>query len=314
MTTPIVLPDGVSFAVIAFLLSLLPAGLFIWLWYLRRNDRPVPVNTVSLAFLIGMILVWPAFKLEELFSNYWYVVSPSTAHYFAGAVLPLQDLRDVFFPAIGTFVVVATVEEGLRYLVLMYWLRRSNVVDQVFDGIVLGIAMGLGFATLENTLYFLNLFSQEHFDTLIFVFFLRFLISTLAHIGFGGIMGALIIRGVFQIYQPARRNFFIIAFLVPWFVHGLYDLLLGINQTVYAVLLLVPPLLTLVAWMSKREFFVIARDGGSVLVQPKVPVTRRVRAMNTFFKRYESPWNAQAPWLRERRSRYTFLRDLENPQ
>lgn len=303
------MPIGVSFSIIAFLLSLLPAGLFSWLWYLRRHDRPVPVRTAAWSFLVGMVLVWPAFKLEEWASKLWYIVSPETSHYFVGAVLPLQNLWDIILPALGAFVIVATVEEGLRYAFLRVWFKRSKVIDQVFDGLVVGIAAGLGFATLENTLYFLDLFSSRNFDTLVFVFFLRFLISTIAHISFGGLMGALVARGVFNVYGPKR--YYLTAFFVPWFIHGLYDLLLGINQTVYAVLLLLPALMVLVQWMNRRDFFAIARRDGRILVQQRAPQLKYRGAVKKIFSKLESPWNVNAPWLRENRARYTFMRDIE---
>lgn len=309
MVGPLSLPLEAAFAIIAFLLSLLPAGLFIWLWYLRRHDRPVPVTTVGLAFLIGLALVWPAFRLEEFASAAWFWVSPGTAHNFVGAALPLQTVRDVLLPAVGTFFIVATVEEGLRYIVLWLWLKFSRAVDQVFDGLVVGVAVGLGFATLENTLYFLDLISQGSFDTLVFVFFLRFLISTLAHISFGGLMGALLARGIFELFRP--RQYLLMAFGVPWFLHGMYDLLLGIDQSVYAVLLLFPALVVLVSWTARRDFFAIARENGHLLLQERAPTTRQARVMRRIFRRFESPWNKYAPWLRERRVRYTWLRELE---
>ena len=312
MAEPISLPPGAAFTIIAFLLSLLPAGMFIWLWYLRRVDRPVPTNTVTISFIAGMILVWPAFKLEEAAAGYWYDFSPSTAHYFAGAVLPLQGLGDIILPALGTFLVVATVEEGLRYLVLRLWYRKEKDIDQVFDGLVLGIAIGLGFATLENTLYFLNLFSSGSFDTLVFVFFLRFLISTLAHISFAGLMGAMLARGTFAIYKSQKRKWYLLAFLVPWSLHGLYDLLLGLDLTIYAVLTLLPPLLILINWMSRRDFFAIARVDGKILVNQQAPENRSMTVMRKYFKKSESPWNVNAPWMRERRLRYTILKDLDN--
>ncbi|PIT98526.1 MAG: hypothetical protein COT71_00300 [Candidatus Andersenbacteria bacterium CG10_big_fil_rev_8_21_14_0_10_54_11] len=310
MTEPISLPPGVSFAILAFLLSLLPAGLFIWLTYLRRLNRPVPAGTVTQAFLAGMALVAPAFFFESRVARVWEHVSPATAHYFAGAVLPLQSIFDVLLPALGTFLVVAAVEEGLRYGTLAVWLRRSTAVDQVFDGIVLGIAMGLGFATVENTLYFLNLIREGSFDTLIFVFFLRFLISTLAHIGFGGVMGALLTRGIFQIYQPTRSQLLTGAFFIPWFLHGLYDLLLGINQTLYAVLVLLPPLAVLALWMQRPDFMVYARERGRVLVTPRVPVRREERLRRAFSRQFYTPWNRYAPWLHERRMRGNFFKDM----
>jgi protease PrsW len=307
---PLNLPPGVALAIIAFLLSLLPAGLFIWLWYLRRHDRPVSLTVVALSFLIGMAIVWPAFRMEEFASRAWYRVSPETAHNFMGALLPLQNIFDVLLPALGTFLIVAAIEESLRYIVLYVWLRRSREIDQVFDGLVVGIAIGIGFATIENTLYFLDLIVRSNFDTLVFVFFLRFLISTLAHISFGGLMGALVAQGVFQLFYP--RRYLLLAFLVPWFLHGLYDLLLGIDQSVYAVLLLVPLLMVLVSWSGRRDFFAIARRDGRILTQQRPPTTQQMRAMHRLFKQFESPWNKYAPWLRERRVRYTLLRDLED--
>lgn len=305
------LPPGVAYAVIAFLLSLLPAGLFIWLWYLRRNDRPVPVETVALAFIAGLLLVIPAFWLEGWASEAWYAYSPNTAHYFAGSVFPLQTMRDVALPAVATFLVVATVEEGLRYLLLAWWIKRSKVIDQVFDGLVIGIAAGLGFATLENTMYFLGLFEQGNVDTLVFVFFLRFLISTLAHISFGGLMGAMLAQAVFQIYWVSKRNLYIAAFVIPWFIHGLYDLLLGLNQTAYAVLMLLPPLFVLISWAGRKEFFAIARQDGKILLQQKAPDTKASLVLRKIFKELDTPWNKYAPWLREKKKRYMLIRDLE---
>lgn len=297
MVEPIVLPPGLALGIIAFLLSLLPAGLFIWLWYLRHHERPVPGKTVAGAFLAGMILVVPAFQLERFAEGVWEVVSPSTVHYFAGAVLPLLNPLDILLPAFATFAIVALVEEGLRYILLRIWIKRSSVVDQVFDGLVLGVAAGLGFATLENTVYFLQLFQQGSYDTLVFVFFLRFLISTLAHISFGGLMGTLIARGVFDLYQP--RTFFWRAAWIPWLLHGLYDLLLGVNQAFYAVLLLLPPLAVLIVWSTTREFFRIERKDGKLLVVGQIPETQQTRMLKKLLSSFHSPWNAQAPWMRD---------------
>lgn len=307
---PIVLPPGVALGIIAFLLSLLPAGLFMWVWYLRRHDRPVPVSTVVIAFLLGMGIVLPAFRLEQFAEQLWTALSPETSHYFRSTILPILEFQDIVLPALGTFLVVAVVEEGLRYLILRVWIRRSRSIDQIFDGLVVGITMGLGFATLENTLYFLNLFQQGLFNTLVFVFFLRFIISTIAHISFGGLMGALIARGVFEIYRA--RAYLWGAFILTWFLHGLYDLLLALNLTQYAVIILLPALAVLVRWAGRREFFAIMRKEGHVLVQEEAPVTKRARLMHRFFEQLDSPWNRSAPWLRERSMRQTLLRELES--
>lgn len=310
MNEAILLPPGVSLAILAFLLSLLPAGLFLWLWYLRRHDRPVPARAVIYGMVLGAGIVIPAFWFESWAKAAWEWLSPATVHNFDGALLPLQRPLDIILPAIGTFGIVATVEEGLRYLALYVWYRRSSAVDQVFDGLVIGLATGLGFATLENTVYFLNLIQQGNFDTLIFVFFLRFIISTLAHISFGGIMGAILARGMFSLYRP--RRYFLRAFWLTWFIHGLFDLLLSINLSLYAVVLLAPPLWVLITWTSRREFFVINRQGRERLVGQRAPATKEAKLMESFFKQFDSPWNLHAPWMREKRLRRRLLSNLED--
>jgi RsiW-degrading membrane proteinase PrsW (M82 family) len=301
MADPIALPPGVALGIIAFLLSLLPAGFFMWLWYLRRSDRSIPALPIALAFGAGLVSVIPAFWLEDFSERLWYIMSPETAHYFAGAVLPLRTLRDVLLPAVGTFLIVATVEEGIRYLIMRVWLYRSKLVDQVSDGLFMGVAIGLGFATLENTIYFLMLFQQGNFDTLVFVFFLRFLISTLAHVSFAGLMGALIARGMFDIYNA--RRYYLLAFFLPWFLHGLFDLLLGLGLVLHAVLLLIPPLVVFFYWTQKREFFAIYRKDGKLLAAAQAPEqAKELRAVQQILKTMDSPWNKGAPWLSQTKS------------
>lgn len=305
MADPIALPPGVALGIIAFLLSLLPAGFFIWLWYLRHQDRSTPARSIALAFIGGMALVPPAFYLEDFAHRAWQIISPSTVHNFHGALLPLQGVGDVLLAAFGTFVVVALVEEGLRYVMMRLWLARSRLVDQVFDGLLMGLAVGLGFATLENTIYFLGLFREGNYDTLVFVFFLRFLISTLAHISFAGVMGTLIARGVFDPYRP--RGFYFLAFFIPWFLHGLYDLLLGINFGLYAVLVLMPALVVFVYWTGRRDFFIIHRQDGKMLLQGQAPQTKELKAVQKVLQTMDSPWNSGAPWLSQSKSYRSIL-------
>lgn len=310
MSEGIILPPGVSISIIAFLLALLPAGFFIWLWYLRRHSRSVPARTVALAFIGGLAIVLPAFWMEDLAERLWQVISPATAHFFAGAALPLMRVSDILLPAFGTFAIVAIIEEGMRYGLMRTWIKRSRVVDQVFDGLLIGVAVGLGFATLENTIYFLGLFRDGSFDTLVFVFFLRFIISTLAHISFSGLMGALIARGIFDLFNG--RAFLISAFLIPWFLHGLYDLLLGINYGVYAVLVLLPPLLILIYWTNRRDFFVVHRKNGRFLASAQPPQTNAVRAVHEIMENMDSPWNVNAPWLIKNKSYMRVLKMIDS--
>jgi protease PrsW len=309
MSDPIILPVGVSIGIVAFLLSLLPAGFFLWIWYLRNKDRSLPSKTIAQAFALGMVLVWPAFLLEQKAHELWRIVSPSTERYYGGNVLPIIHIQDIVLPALATFLIVALVEEGLRYASMRYWIRRSKKIDQVFDGLLIGVAVGLGFATLENTLYFHNLLGDQQFDTLVFVFFLRFIISTLAHISFAGIMGTLIARGLFHMFQP--KAYLLPAFLIPWFLHGLFDVLLGTGFGLYAVLMLFPALFTLVLWTTKREFYIIHRSDGKFLPTSHMPEDSAMSVLQSVVQTENSPWNRYAPWLNSNKSYRTIFNAMK---
>lgn len=304
MADAIVLPVGVSIAIVAFLLSLLPAGFFLWMWYLRNRTRSVPASTIAMAFGIGLALVEPAFWLEKKADQIWSLLSPGTEHYYSGTILPLISVVDVGLPAFATFLIVAPIEEGLRYIAMRVWMRRSKKINQVFDGLLIGVAIGLGFSTLENTLYFHDLLTSQQYDTLVFVFFLRFIISTLAHICFAGLMGALIAQGTFQIFRSNR--FFIPAFIIPWFLHGLFDLLLGIGYGFYAICILIAALLVLISWTMKREFSIIHRENGVFLENPHAPESPDLTVLKRALKIVDSPWNIDAPWLNTNKSARTI--------
>lgn len=300
MADPLILPVGVSVAIVAFLLSLLPAGFFLWVWYLRNRDRSLAAASIALAFAVGGALVLPAFFLEQWAHDIWNIISPATSRYYSGGILPVITVFDVAMPALATFGVVALVEEGLRYIAMRYWLKRSRTVDQVFDGLLIGVAVGLGFSTIENTIYFQGLLGTQQFDALVFVFFLRFVVSTLAHISFAGIMGALIARSIFHVFRP--RQYLIPAFLIPWFLHGLFDLMLTTGYGLYAVLVLLPALATLTMWTFKREFYIVHRKDGKFLATPHMPEDPSLRALKAAVETEDSPWNVNAPWLNQNRA------------
>lgn len=300
MAEPIILPQGAAIAIIAFLLALLPAGFFVWLWYLRRQDKSVPGTVMATALGAGMILVPAAFWLEHLAQDLWGSVSPLTFHYFSTDTKALFDWRDALFPALAAFGIVATVEEGLRYILLRAWFRVSRTLNQLFDGLVIGVGVGVGFATLENTLYFLELFRGENFDTLVFVFFLRFAISTLAHVSFSGLMGVWLARHTFE-YLDGKR-YAIMAFVFPWLMHGLFDWCLTIGLSMYAVLTLLAPMLVLITWAGRREMFVVQRKNGQMLASGEPVRSKEVQAVTKLLQTQDSPWNKYAPWLSRAKS------------
>lgn len=123
-------------------------------------------------------------------------------------------------------------------------------------------------------------------------------------------MGTFLARGIFSMYNP--RRYLLQAFFITWFCHGLYDLLLSLNLSSYAILLLVPPLVVLTVWSNRRDFFIVGRKNGQLLVFEEAPASRQSQALRRFFRKMDSPWNIHAPWLNERRRHGQLLDEIGN--
>lgn len=243
------LRDDVSLVVLAALLSLLPVVLLFAAYYLREREPSIPARFVTRFFAAGMVTVLPAILIETGAHRLFSAVSPSLGGAFFVEFARVESAADLLLAGFIAFVVVALTEEGFRFLLLRYVFRQTPEVDQVVDGLQVGIASGIGFAFVENTLYFLRLFQRLDFDALAVVFFLRFLISTFGHIAFGGLMGVELARAMASPLE--RRRHLWRAFLLPWVVHGLFDVLLSIRLSAYTVLFLLLPLLSL--WLTYRS-------------------------------------------------------------
>jgi len=212
------------------LLAIAPA--LFWMWFFYRRDRwePEPKRLVLKLFFLGAIAAAPVYWIQQALPG--------------GHVL-VFDL----------FVRVALVEELFKFLpVLLFacWHRQFN---EPMDGIIYAIAAALGFATVENTLYALLLDSPQ-------LIFYRAFTSTLAHVGFSGILGYHLGRAKFTDHGGTRR--IALALLAVTVAHGIYDWMLvstgpdGGPALIArgALLVVIPALLIVLNWKMKHAEFV----------------------------------------------------------
>ncbi len=209
--------------VITILVLALVPGLF-WLWYFYRKDnlQPEPKRYVIRAFVAGMIAVLPASLLE--------VAGASAMRHF---IAPgLWQLFIIFF------LVVGPVEEFMKYAAVRLSVWRLPEFDEVMDGLIYGIAGALGFATVENFLYYQNYFQQYGWQIII----QRNLFSTLGHVYFSALWGYAL--GVARL-DPGRGSGIIWRGLIAAaFLHGLYDILLQ-PETMHVLLNILNQLLAI---------------------------------------------------------------------
>ena len=133
---------GIFTAIIAAVVAFVPSMLYILpLMWLDRYD-PEPAWLLALAFAWGaLVAVIVSFVVNTVFSVAVYVGTRSEGlSSVAGAVISAPLIEE------GS--------KGVGLLILLIFFRRY--FDDILDGIVFGGVIALGFATVENVLYYGN--------------------------------------------------------------------------------------------------------------------------------------------------------------
>jgi RsiW-degrading membrane proteinase PrsW (M82 family) len=214
--------------VLSLLLALAP-GLFL-IWYFNHRDKyePEPKKKIIKIFVIGALMVVPAAVSEWLLIYF--------VNTFATGVV------NIF---IISFLVIAPIEEFLKFLAVRKWIYRSLEFDEVMDGIVYTVSASLGFATLENVFYVLSLGPATGV--------VRAFLAVPGHALFGAIMGYYIGLAKFNPEKESRLIF--LGLLYAILCHGLYDFLALLQNSFssFVVLLLVILLLWIRIKLKKAE-------------------------------------------------------------
>jgi protease PrsW len=170
--------DGVFTAVLATVVAFIPALLYVLpLMWLDRYD-PEPLWLLALTFAWGALIA----ILISFFINTGVDIGVARAvGGIEGAIL-----GDI----VGAVISAPVVEEaskGVGLLLLLIFFRRY--FDDVLDGIVFGGVIALGFATVENVLYYGRAISDGGLAGLITLFVLRGVLSPFAHVTFTAMTG-----------------------------------------------------------------------------------------------------------------------------
>jgi len=207
-------------------IALAPIFALFTYFYIRDQYEKEPGLLLLLVFGGGFLSVVPVvFFGHILYSVLNFVLDP----------------RWILYDIIENFIVIALVEEGFKFLVVMLLAYRHPAFNEPYDGMLYAITASLGFAAFENILYVLN-------GGLV-VGFARMVLSVPAHALFGAFMGYYAGRAKFSVGHGKR--YLLAALLFPTFLHGLYNFLLSINRGEFA--LLVVPLSLFMWWRALRQ-------------------------------------------------------------
>jgi RsiW-degrading membrane proteinase PrsW (M82 family) len=184
------------------LVAAAPSLALLTYFYLRDRYEPEPISRLLLAFGLGMFAMLAAQSLGTYLAD---VCSDEFLRH-GGEAGRLLD----------AFVVTALVEEFSRWFVLGVAVYHWKVFDEPMDGIVYGVAVAVGFASLENYLYLSNRGLSLAWQ--------RALFAVPAHALFGGGMGYFLGRAKFGKATSLGAVLpWVWALLLPTLAHGAYD-------------------------------------------------------------------------------------------
>ncbi|MBQ9680719.1 MAG: PrsW family intramembrane metalloprotease [Ruminococcus sp.] len=186
-------------SILIFLLSIVPSVLiFIWLRSRHKDDTLYKKNCNS-AFIRGLISALP-------------VVVLSAVLFFLNAIIRLSlfpYMDNLLYKAIYTFVVLAFVEEIVKYTVFRLLLKKKNYAYTWADVAAVMVIVGVAFGLIEDIPYAIG---SNPIEMLVRGF-------TMGHVGYGFIMGWFYGKRLYT----GKKGYGVIAVLLPWLIHGLYD-------------------------------------------------------------------------------------------
>ena len=171
----IILPNlGIGVAVIATIIAFLPAMFYLLpLIWLDRYD-PEPIWLIGLAFAWGaLISVTISYQVNNAFASV--------------AVSAFGPEAGMAFTGIISAPIFEEATKGLGVVLLLVFFRRY--FDDILDGIVFAGTIALGFATVENVLYYGGAYLNGGSDSLFGLFILRGVFSPFAHVTFTAMTG-----------------------------------------------------------------------------------------------------------------------------
>lgn len=206
------------------LITILPSILIVS--YFVKSDRfPEPSGEIIKVFLYGIFICFPAYYLNTALGD-------------------IYSGRGISEGLISSFLTAAPVEEILKFSVLYSLVYKMKDFNEPVDGIVYGVTVSLGFATLEN-IYYVYLLSDYFNSTEASMAILRAFTAIPAHGVFGATMGYFFMKYSFV----KKQNNLALCMIVPIGLHGAY------NFFAYSFFI-VSVLIVIISWVIVLKAFV----------------------------------------------------------
>ena len=194
------------------LVTIIPSIIII-LFFTLSDRFKEPKKSIIKVFFYGCLICIPAFFINTYLDSFW----------FYQTKVP-EEL-------IGSFLVPALVEEALKFSILYYVVYKMKDFNEPIDGVVYGVTVSLGFATLENVYY---VFFSGYQDPLAVAYLIAFS-AIPGHALDGVFMGYFFMKYVYV----QKRNNLMLTFIVPYFLHAYYNYFAVVNYKIMYLELIV---------------------------------------------------------------------------
>lgn len=207
----------IMFAIISA--GVAPGFALLSYFYLKDEYEKEPLLHVFRTFFLGVSLVFPIMFIQ-------YVI----------------DVEEVFSSSfLKAFLSASLLEEFFKWFILYFAIYQSTEFDEHYDGIVYGVSLSLGYATLENILYLIGHGIEYAIG--------RAFLPVSSHALFGVIMGYYLGKSKFS--SPELKNRWIYCSLfIPFLFHGIYDYILLIEKKWFYIIV---PFMIFLWWLALRK-------------------------------------------------------------
>ena len=178
-----------------------------------------PRRTLVQAFVYGAVITFPILFIQ-------YVLHGE-------GVLKHSFFSDVLF--------TSAIEEFFKWLILFVAILRHVEFDDPYDGILYGVAVSLGFATVENIIFLLSFGINEAF--------IRAMLPVSSHALFGVVMGYYFGKGKFSTNNREKEYLFL-AYLAAFILHFSYNTILTIKDNFLYIMV---PFMFFLWWFALRK-------------------------------------------------------------
>lgn len=124
-------------------------------------------------------------------------------------------------------ILVGIIEEVGKLIIVMLYIKRRENCNYLLNGLLIGAAVGAGFAAFESAGYAFNYLINGNFDQMMHVIYMRGFLAPGGHVTWAAMSGFAIMlvkkKSNFEWEMLKNKNFWSI-FIIPVIMHAIWDM------------------------------------------------------------------------------------------